>query len=163
MIVAVFALASPFAASAQATTTPHTQRMKRPIFLTGGKLSARPLRETATGGLLVPMLVADADGVAVHRGVIVEAGVGVDGYELTAGWGRRVKNPGHAAVMGQDIRATAYRKHHSQEGDATYAGAEAGLTFATLRVSLGAARRVKGPETADSTIFTFGVGFHIGF
>lgn len=163
MIVAAFALASPFAVSAQAT---QPQRAKRPILLTGVKLSSRPLHETATGGILIPVLPLQQSsdvGGAVHRGVIIEAGLGVDGYELSAGWGRRLKEPDGPAVIGQDIRATAYRKRTSLQEDATYVGGEAGLTFAMVRVSLGAATRVKGPDTADSTIFTFGVGFHIGF
>lgn len=32
----------------------------------------------------------------------------------------------------------------------------------TLRVSVGAATRVAGPVDADRTIFTSGIGFHIG-
>jgi hypothetical protein len=162
-IVAVFALGSPFAVCAQAT---QVERAARPILLTGGKLSARPLHETVTGGILIPVLRPEPAEHATlsYRGVIVEAGVGVGGYELSAGWGNRLKSsPDALAVIGQDVRATAFRVRDSVRQHATYIGGEAGLTFATLRVSLGAARRVNGPETADPTIFTFGVGLQIGF
>jgi|SRR5688572_20213700 len=168
IVVAMCAFASPFAVSAQATTTPS----RRPLLLFGGEIS-RPLHETATVGTLIPLrpLEPGTDGFGgsyAHRGLVLEAALGAEGYGLAAGWGRRIKEPRGFAFVGEDIMATWFRTRsssHSKTGNATYVGAEVGFTAAFLpmtRISLGAARRISGPEEVDRTIFTWGLGFHLG-
>ena len=170
MIVAVFALASPFAVSAQATTTPKPAR--RPLLLLGAETS-RPLHEAATVGTLVALRPLEqgsdfASSLYVYRGVVLEGAVGAEGHGLAAGWGSRLKQPGGLVYLGHDILATWFRTNPSSTGapsQATYVGGEVGFTLPYIpmtRMSLGAARRVSGPQEADRTIFTWGIGVHIG-
>ena len=169
LIVAVFALASPFAVSAQATTTP--PRATRPLLLVGAETS-RPLHEAATVGTVIALqpLKRGSDwtsGMYAYRGVVLEAAMGVEGYGLAAGWGQRMKAPGGPVFYATDIMATWFRTRKwaaSERVNATYVGAEVGfpLSIPMTRLSLGAARRVSGPETVDRTIFTWGIGVLVG-
>ena len=167
VIVAVCALASPFAVSAQATTTP--ERASRPLLLAGAKKSG-PLHGAATVGILIPLRPLERSddfggGFRAYRGVLVEAGAGAEGFELAAGWARRLKTPKGPSLFGEDVMATVFQKRSlsdSTDTDATYVGGEVGLTMLTFRVSVGAATRVSGSEQADRTIFTWGVGINIG-
>ena len=169
LIVAVFALASPFAVSAQATTTP--PRATRPLLLVGGETS-RPLHEAATIGTVIALRPLErgsdfTSGMYAYRGVVLEAAVGVEGYGLAAGWGQRMKMPGGAVYYGTDIMATWFRTQKwaaSERVNATYLGGEVGfpLLIPFTRLSLGAARRVSGPETVDRTIVTWGIGILVG-
>lgn len=171
LIVATCAFASPFAVSAQATAkaTPFVDRSHRPIVFAGGEKS-RPLQEAATLGMLIPLppsrLSSDINGsFHAYRGVIVEGAVGNEGLGVAAGWGRRLKEPRGFAWFGEDVMATMYRTKASRDGltaDTTYVGGEVGFTTLMMRVSLGAATRVSGPEWADRTIFTGGIGVSIG-
>ena len=164
VIVAMCAFASPFAVSAQATTTP--ERVSRPLLLAGARKSG-PLHGSATVGLLLPLRPVEQSGdfggkFRAYRGPIVEASAGTEGFELAAGWGRRLKLRNGPALFGEDVMATAFRKR-DETTEATYVGGEVGLTMMTLRVSVGAATRVSGAAAeTDRTIFTWGVGFHIG-
>jgi hypothetical protein len=180
VVVAAVALAAPVAVSAQPSTppaqpkTPAAQQPAppppqppeaRPLFL-GGARKSGPLGRSATVGILFPLkpTVQGTDHGSsfwAHRGVLIEAGAGDGGFELAAGWGQRWKLRHGPALYGQDILATAFRKR-TASGDATYVGGEAGLTVMTLRMSVGAATRVDGPADAERTIFTWGIGFHIG-
>jgi hypothetical protein len=170
LIVAVFALGSPFAVSAQATTTP--PRATRPLLLAGAETS-RPLHEAATVGTVIALrpLKRGSDftsGLYAYRGVVLEAAVGVEGYGLAAGWGQRMKAPGGPVFYGTDIMATWFRTQKwaaAERVSATYVGAEVGVPLFIVpmtRLSLGAARRVSGPETVDRTIFTWGIGVLVG-
>jgi hypothetical protein len=170
LIVAVFALGSPFAVSAQATTTP--PRATRPLLLAGAETS-RPLHEAATVGTVIALrpLKRGSDftsGLYSYRGVVLEAAVGVEGYGLAAGWGQRMKAPGGPVFYGTDIMATWFRTQKwaaAERVSATYMGAEVGVPLFIVpmtRLSLGAARRVSGPETVDRTIFTWGIGVLVG-
>jgi hypothetical protein len=164
MIVAVCAFASPFAASAQATTT--VERARRPLLLAGVKKSG-PLHGAATVGLLVPLRPLERSddfggGFRAYRGVLVEAAAGADGFELAAGWARRLKTPRGPTLFGEDVTAKAFQRRSDTTPDTTYVGGEVGLTMMTLRVSVGAATRVAGAPESDRTIVTWGVGFHIG-
>ena len=137
----------------------------RPLFLAGARKSG-PLGGSATVGVLFPLkpTVQGTDHGSsfwAYRGLLFEAAAGDDGFELAAGWGQRWKLRRGPALYGQDILATAFRKQ-TVSGDATYVGGEAGLTMLTLRMSVGAATRVDGPVDAERTIFTWGIGFHIG-
>lgn len=164
MIVAMCAFASPFAVSAQATATP--ERATRPLFLAGAKRSG-PLHGAATVGLLIPVRPLERSddfggGFRAYRGVIIEAAAGADGFALAAGWARRLKTPKGPVLFGEDVVATAFQRRSDATPDAAYVGGEVGMTMLTFRVSVGAATRVSGPQAADRTIFTWGVGFHIG-
>ena len=164
IVVATCAFASPFAVSAQATAAPQTAA--RPLLLAGAKKSG-PLHEAATVGILIPLRPLErgsdfGSGLFAHRGVIVEAGAGAEGFELAAGWGRRWKSPKGPALFGEDVLATAFLRRSDTAPDATYLGGEAGLTIIMFRVSVGAATRVSGAQQADRTIFTWGLGFNIG-
>jgi hypothetical protein len=169
LIVAVFALASPFAASAQATTMP--PRASRPLLLVGAETS-RPLHEAVTIGTVIALRPLErgsdwTSGMYAYRGVVLEAAVGVEGYGLAAGWGQRMKMPGGAVYYGTDIMATWFRTEKwagAERARATYLGAEVGfpLVIPMTRLSLGAARRVSGPEAVDGTIFTWGIGILVG-
>jgi hypothetical protein len=169
------ALAIPAGVSAQqpagpgAIQAPVPERATRPLFLTGVKKSG-PLNGAGMVGLLIPLKPLGRSGdlggqLRAYRGVILEAGAGSDGFEAGVGWARRLKEPRRFAIFGEDVMAKAFRKRSATEGagtDATYVGGEVGLTLLTLRVGVGAATRVEGPESSDRTIFTWGVGFHIG-
>ena len=170
MIVAVFALASPFAVSAQATTTPKPAR--RPLLLVGAETS-RPLHEAATVGTLIALRPLErgsdfASSMYVYRGVVLEGAVGAEGHGLAAGWGSRLKQPGGLVFFGHDVLATWFQTKPSSTGaptQATYVGGEVGFTLPYMpmtRLSLGAARRVSGPQEVDRTIFTWGIGVHLG-
>ena len=165
IIVAVAALASPFAVSAQATTQ---ERATRPLFLAGVEKS-RPLHEAASVGILFPVRPLQRSGdlgaqLRAYRGVIVEAAAGAEGFELAAGWGRRLKQRNGFAIFGEDVMATVFRTQNSSGGnaDATFVGGEVGLTMLTFRVSVGAAARVSEAAQSERTIFTWGVGFNLG-
>ena len=137
----------------------------RPVLLAGARKSG-PLGGSATVGILFPLKPVKqgtdhGSSFWAHRGVLIEAAAGDDGFELAAGWGQRWKLRRGPALYGQDILATAFRTQ-TATGNATYVGGEAGLTMLTLRMSVGAATRVDGPAGADRTIFTWGIGFHIG-
>ena len=174
VVVATCALIAPAAASAQSSTPPAQQKpavepppppAARPVLL-GGARKSGPLGPSATVGILFPLRPVKqgtdhGSNFYAHRGVLIEAAAGDEGFELAAGWGQRWKLRRGPALYGQDILATAFRKH-TEAGDATYVGGEAGLTIMTLRMSVGAATRVDGPVAADRTIFTWGIGFHIG-
>ena len=178
VVLAAVALATPAAVSAQQSTPPAQPKQPaaqqpipppppepRPLFL-GGARKSGPLGRSATVGILFPLkpTVQGTDHGSsfwAHRGVLIEAAAGDGGFELAAGWGQRWKLRHGPALYGQDILATAFRKR-TDSGDATYVGAEAGLTVMTLRMSVGAATRVDGPADAERTIFTWGIGFHIG-
>ena len=180
VVIAAVALASPAAVSAQQSTPPAQPKPPaaqqptpppapppeaRPLFL-GGARKSGPLGRSATVGILFPLkpTVQGTDHGSsfwAHRGVLIEAAAGDEGFELAAGWGQRWKLRHGPALYGQDVLATAFRKR-TASGDATYVGGEAGLTVMTLRMSVGAATRVDGPADADRTIFTWGIGFHIG-
>lgn len=164
IVVATCAFASPFAVSAQATTAPLPAA--RPLLLAGAKKSG-PLHGAATVGILIPLRPLErgsdfGSDLLGHRGVIVEAGAGAEGFELAAGWGRRWKLPKGPTLFGEDVMATAFQRRSDTAPDATYVGGEVGLTMLTFRVSVGAATRVSGAQEADRTIFTWGFGFHIG-
>ena len=170
LIVASFALGSPFAVAAQATTTP--PRATRPLLLVGAETS-RPLHEAATVGTVIALrpLKRGSDftsGMYAYRGVVLEAAVGVEGYALAAGWGQRMKAPGDPVFYGTDVMATWFRTRKwvaAERVNATYVGAEVGfplLIIPMTRMSLGAARRVRGPREVDGTIFTWGIGVHLG-
>jgi hypothetical protein len=162
IIVATCAFASPFAVSAQATTKPEPAR--RPLLLLGFETS-RPLHEIATVGTLIPLRpLEQADSsLYEYRGVIVEGAAGDSGYGVAAGWGSRLKKSGGFALFGHDVMATWFRRR-GEARDATYVGGEFGFTFLVppARVSLGVATRVAGPDEVDRTIFTWGLGFHVG-
>ena len=137
----------------------------RPVLL-GGVRKSGPLGPSATVGVLFPLRPVKqgtdhGSNFYAHRGLLIEAAAGDEGFELAAGWGQRWKLRRGPALYGQDVLATAFRKH-TAAGDATYVGGEAGLTIMTLRMSVGAATRVDGPVDAARTVFTWGVGFHIG-
>ena len=145
--------------------TPPPPPDPRPIFLAGARKSG-PLGGSATVGILFPLKPVKqgtdhGSSFWAHRGVLIEAAAGNDGFELAAGWGQRWKLRRGPALYGQDILATAFRRQ-TDTGNATYVGGEAGLTMLTLRMSVGAATRVDGPVDAARTIFTWGIGFHIG-
>jgi hypothetical protein len=169
LIVAVFALASPFAVSAQATTTP--LRATRPLLLVGGETS-RPLHEAATVGTVIALRPLErgsdwTSSMYAYRGVVLEAAVGVEGHGLAAGWGVRMKAPGGPVYYGHDLMATWFQTKKWAAGErvnATYVGGEVGfsLVIPMTRLSLGAARRVSGPHTVDRTIFTWGIGVLVG-
>lgn len=169
VIVAALALASPFAVSAQATTTP--PRATRPLLLVGAETS-RPLHESATIGTVIAVRPLErgsefTSGMYAYRGVVLEAAVGVEGYGLAAGWGERWKRPGGPVYYGTDVTATWFRTEKcaaAERANATYVGAEVGfsLLIPMTRFSLGAARRVSGPETVDRTIVTWGIGILVG-
>jgi hypothetical protein len=167
--VAICALASPFAVSAQATVVQEPAR--RPLLLVGAKTS-RPLHEAATVGTLIPLRPFErgsdfASSLYAYRGVVLEAAVGAEGQGLAAGWGTRMKLPGGLAYFGHDIMATWFRTRpcSGERTHATYAGGEVGFTLPYLpltRLSLGAARRIEGPREIDRTIFTWGIGVSLG-
>jgi hypothetical protein len=167
-IVAVFALGSPFAVSAQATTM---GRATRPLLLVGAETS-RPLHEAATIGTVIALRPLErgsdwTNSLYSYKGVVLEAAVGVEGYAVAAGWGERMKAPGGPVYYGTDVMATWFRTQKwaaAERVHATYVGAELGipLVIPMTRLSLGAARRVSGPETVDRTIFTWGIGILLG-
>ena len=172
VLVATCALASPFAVSAQATTTPEPAR--RPLLLIGAKTS-RPLHEAATVGTLIALRPLErgsdfASSLYVYRGVVLEAAIGAEGHGFAAGWGSRLKQPGGLTYFGHDIMATWFRTKpwstvSGGRTQATYVGGEVGFTLPYIpltRMSLGAARRVAGPQEVDRTIFAWGIGVSLG-
>ena len=170
IIVATCAFASPCAVSARATTTP-APRATRPLLLAGAETS-RPLHEAATIGTVIALRPLErgsdwTSSLYAYRGVVLEGAVGAEGYGLAAGWGERWKAPGGPVYYGTDIMATWFRTRKwaaSGRANATYVGAEVGFPLAIpmTRLSLGAARRVSGPREVDRTIFTWGIGVHLG-
>jgi hypothetical protein len=170
ILVALCAFAAPFAVAAQAKApAPSVDRTHRPIYFAGGEKS-RPLGEAATIGLLIPLRPAgrssDINGsFHSYQGLVVEGAAGAEGLGVAAGWGRRLKERRGFAWFGEDVMATAFRTKKSLDGleaNTTYVGGEVGLTTLLMRVSVGAATRVSGPEWADRTIFTGGVGISFG-
>ena len=170
LVVATCAFASPFAVSAQATTTPKLPH--RPLLLVGGETS-RPLHEAASVGTLIALRPLErgsdfASSLYAYRGVVLEAAVGAEGYGFSAGWGSRMKQPGGLTLFGHDIMATWSQTKPSATialPGATYVGGEVGFTLPYLpltRMSLGAARRVSGPREIDRTIVTWGIGVSLG-
>ncbi len=166
-VLAVCALAVAIPSYAQQTTPPAKPGPpvpeKRPLFLAGVRTSG-PLEKSATVGLLIPLRPLErgtdfGSNLFAFRGVLLEAAGGPEGFEVAAGWGRRYRSARGPALFGQDVLATAFRKTTT---DTTYVGGEAGITTFGLRVSVGAATRVAGPLESDRTIFTWGIGFHIG-
>ena len=172
LIVAACALASPFAVRAQATTAPNLAH--RPLLLVGAKTS-RPLHEAATVGTLIALRPLErgsdfASSLYAYRGVVLEAAVGAEGHGFAAGWGSRMKQPGGLTYFGHDIMATWFRTKPwstvtGGRTQATYVGGEVGFTLPYIpltRLSLGAARRVDGPQEVDRTIFAWGIGVSLG-
>ena len=92
----------------------------------------------------------------------MEAAAGNSGFGIAAGWGRREQLRKGPALFGEDVLATMFQTRGTTGPDVRYVGGEVGLTFLTFRASVGAATRVAGPQEADRTIFTWGIGFHIG-
>jgi len=85
------------------------------------------------------------------EGPLVEAGIGQGGWRVSAGWVR------FEEYVGLDLRAVVTRTFAAPRAAtprATYAGAEAGLTIAYVRVSAGVAHRLGG-SGAKATIFTW--------
>ncbi len=145
--------------------------LPQPLLLVGVK-ATRPLHEAVNVGALIPLRpVEQSDDFGrlqrTYRGLIVEASAGSEGYGLGAGWGHGTQEPGVDGFFGADIKTTLFRTRWSLRGearDATYVGAEVGVTTMLLpiaRISVGAAKRVSGVKEADRTIFTWSIGFNI--
>jgi hypothetical protein len=112
----------------------------------------RPLRLSAALSVFLPT----ADDGQQRDGFIVDAAAGQGGARL--GFGRAT----FVEYVGLDARAVAIRTFASPggaSGKSTYAGLEAGLTLAYVRVSAGLARRLSGPTGPRATIFTWTAGF----
>jgi hypothetical protein len=121
VIVSICALASPFAVSAQATTTP--QPVRRPLLLVGAETS-RPLHEAATVGTVIALRPLKrgsdfASSLYAYRGVVLEGAVGAEGHGLAAGGGSRMKRPGGPVYFGHDVMATWFRTKSCANGQRT--------------------------------------------
>lgn len=126
--------------------TPHLGPMFLPAVSYG-----RP--QGLSAGLSVFLPTAD-DG-RQRDGFIVDAAAGRGGARV--GFGRAT----FIEYVGLDARAVAARTFDSPNGASarsTYAGLEAGLTLAYVRVSAGVSRRLSGPAGPRATIFTWTAG-----
>jgi hypothetical protein len=112
-----------------------------------------------TAGLSVFIPTSDDPGSG-RDGWIVEARAGQSAGRLAFG------RAGYLEYLGLDARAFVSRTWGdplNASPDATYLGAEAGLSIAYVRVAVGAARRVAGPEGRHATVFTWSAGIQVPF
>ena len=159
LVVAVVACAQPSAAFAQCPDT----RASRPLFLAGFR-SDKPLRETGSAGILIPVWDLDYGdpgcGVPAYRGLLVEASAGMGGRRVAVGLARRIKAHGQPALFGEDVLVSMVQTTTAPRGaspDSTYLGVEAGLMFVAIRFSVGVAHRL-GSEGPNATIFIWSIG-----
>jgi hypothetical protein len=126
----------------------------RPLLLPGVSFGT-PLRIAAGLAVFVPTKV---EGGARTRGFIVEGSAGQGGARGSFGFASYLE------YMGIDFRGVFLRTGASPRGasaEATYAGAEAGLTIAYVHLSAGVAQRLAGPDGDHRTIFTWSASIEI--
>ena len=90
-------------------------------------------------------------------GAIIDGRVGQAGVSAAVGYVSFLE------YVGIDLRGVVSRTGHAPRAataDATYAGAEAGLTIAFARFSIGVAQRVSGPGGQHGTVLTWSIGGH---
>jgi hypothetical protein len=128
----------------------------KPVFLPSVQYGS-PLR--TSGGLGVFLPTKDEGGFR-RRGFIVGGDVGQGGAKASFGAASIVE------YLEADARGVIYRTWASPRqatGHATYAGAEAGIMIAYVRVSAGVAHRVGGAEGPHATIFSWNAGLQFPF
>ena len=123
-----------------------------PVFMPTVHYGA-PLR--AAGGIVVFQRLGDTRSGVIGNGLVVEASAGQSGARASAGY------LGFEDAMALDARLVLSRTWGSPlhaSTDSTYAGIEAGLWIAYVRVGAGIARRLAGPSGAHRTVFTWSAG-----
>ena len=165
MFVTVWALASPFAVSAQATassTTPERTRHPGILFVPQAHYGA--LTRIAAGGavLVTTKPWKCEDGWCYAPGLELNAVTGTGGWRVGGGFAS-------IGAIWSDVLVTVTRRRSEPRDTApesTYVGVEGGLAFPiygvgntvlSVRPGIGVARRVQGARP-DRTIFTWNVG-----
>ena len=113
----------------------------------------RPVRWTF-GGTMVLSLNFDKQ---ENKGIVVGGSVGVNGMKVSGGLA------GLSTDGDKDVRAVVTRTWTDPRGasaNSTYLGGEVGFGL-LWRVSVGYAKRVVGPSTADDHIVTWGLGVDV--
>lgn len=114
-----------------------------------------PLKTSAGLGIFIATKVEGGDRTA---GLIVEGSAGQGGVRGSFG------RASYIEYMGLDLRGVFQRTGSSPRGAsarASYVGAEAGLTIAYVRLSIGVGQRVAGPDGEHRTILTWTAGIQI--
>jgi hypothetical protein len=162
MMAALLLICTPAAALAQ---TDEPQTGQRPLFVIGALYDARS-RTTVEGGLLIPLSLGwDEDVVLAECGCLsVTAGLGPGGQRLAIGPVYQLLYP-PLLTVGLDAQATVLHTSNAPRGarpDTTYVGVEGGFTFCSVRVGVGFAHPVSGPEPHRNVV-TWNVGFRTGW
>ena len=138
------------------------------MLIAGGGYDV-PLRESGSVGLLIPIWDLEYGdpgcSTPAYRGVLVGAGAGSGGHRFSVGLARQVKEKGQPLLFGQDLLVSVLRTRTSPsvaDADSTYLSVEGGLTFVSMRLGLGVARRLT-PEGQKRTIFIRSFGVQVGW
>ena len=155
LVMCAALVVGPSSVQAQTSTTPAKRQASelRAFFLDGGY--AKPVRWNVGAALFFSHGdVGNSDG---GSGLIVGGSVGAGGTQVWAG----------KALLGNmgnvDVRAMVTRTWDNPRGaspNSTYVGGEVGWGLG-VRLSVGYAKRIKGPATDDGHIVTWGVGLEI--
>lgn len=126
------------------------------LFLPGAQYGT-PMQTSAGLAMFVPT----SDPSRARRGgFLVEGSAGQGGARVSAGPAAFLE------YAGLDTRAVLSRMWTSPRGatpHSTYAGLEAGITIAYVRLSAGVAHRIAGAPGPHATIFTWGAGLQFPF
>lgn len=152
-MIAIAALLSAGAAEARQAPPPTIATRERIVFASAQY--GAPLRTSAS----LALFVANPNPTRHPRmdGWIVEGGAGQGGVRVSVG------TAGFLEYFGIDLRGVVSRtfaRPRAADARSTYAGAEAGMTIAYVRLSIGAAHRVSG-SGAKPTILTWGAAVQI--
>src|SRR5437016_6263438 len=110
-----------------------------PLFLIGAQYGA-PTRAAGTAAIVLPVgpqrSPKNVQPSAERSGVLIGASAATGGEQVSAGLGAMLTEGSYLLTYGFDIRGTLTRTREAPRGataDATYAGAEAGLTLSVVR------------------------------
>ena len=115
-----------------------------------------PLRVSA--GLAFFRPTGDNRSAARGQGLLVEGGAGQSGARAAVG---AYSFEEYLVIDGRLVIARTWGSPLRASSDSTYAGVEAGLSIAYVRVSTGVARRLSGPAGAHATAFFWSIGLQI--
>ena len=128
-----------------------------PLFLPSVQYGA-PLRTSAGLAVFIP---TSEEGGARRQGFIVEGSLGAGGARGSFGIARFIE---YAGVDARAVFTRTWASPREASARSTYAGAQAGLSIAYVRVSAGVEHRLSGPSSPKATIlsWTVGVEFPLG-
>ena len=158
---ALLVMCAPAAVLAQTAESP---KGHRPLFSAGALYDSRT-RGTVEAGVLIPFSVGFADQDAVLGeavGLSVTAGLGPGGRRYAIGPAAQINDGGsHFLFGGMDALATFVHTTHAPRAarpDTKYVGGEVGFTVMYVRVAIGFAHAVSGPDPHRTGV-TWNVGF----